>query len=272
MRCKTTFSCLLALVFCGSLSAQVIAPGGVAPTPVPYRIVDSVSIMVTPTPTAKLNIWLDVHVPGSGAYELWSIETDINRSTNETTSSLDINGTLIYSVEHLLYYGLADIAIQTDDNYVVVDSSTFATDPDYAGILADTDNERTFVQDVVNELALLRSVQGVTPTYIQPSSSGGGGGSASTDGDTGGVDPVAVEEEDCREYAEDLYGPKPEDCEGAWDEYVCCVWEYAVDGAEAACECDKLPWWRQALCYAGETILSGIDGTACVLALPIPGG
>ena len=86
-------------------------------------------------------------------------------------------------------------------------------------------------------------------------------------------EPVVIEEEeeDCREYAEGLYGPKPEDCEGAIDEYLCCIWEYGVDGAEAACECDKLPWWQQALCYAGETLASGVDGLACVLSLPIPG-
>lgn len=63
--------------------------------------------------------------------------------------------------------------------------------------------------------------------------------------------------------------PIPDDCQGAWDEYVCCINEAQYDLCRRRCECISLPWYGEVPCTAGAVALYYLDIAACVASLPL---
>lgn len=248
---------------------------------------------------------------GNRTGEVWSVRTGHRGSTVATTVEIDgalafgievdlspSPPTSPYPLDGTAADGLLPSVTATEGRSgasATVTASTYGSDGTYLRIAGGTAEERSFVRGAMQELATRGTVQGVRPVVAEGGAGAGGGGhshSPPSYGPTRGPGgrmlaaaelavpaPAAsttvsqqAKGPGCRRKCVNLYGPKPQDCEGAWDEYMCCIWEYAVDGCERGCECEKLPWYEEIPCLAGAVLVTGVDGTACVLALPIPGG
>lgn len=234
----------------------------------PFRTIQSVTISADKVTQATfdapttLRVTMKVKDEVAGVAEQWDIVHTTYLAQGSSVSSLDINGKSTYIIKQSFIAGEVIASIQTKEGQDWASFNDYNSRPFYEYLVASVANERQLVVDAMNEFREFGVIQGNPVNFISE------GAEVSTFPDS---DSFGVADRDCRAEAEALYGPKPEDCEGAIDEYLCCVWEYYVDGAENACECDKLPWYKEVPCYAAITIGSGIDGLACVAGLPIPG-
>ena len=68
---------------------------------------------------------------------------------------------------------------------------------------------------------------------------------------------------DCKSLCRDQH-PKPTDCDGWWDEYVCCVTEAEYDFCQRACECYSIKSKPKMLaCLTGASALFIAEGQVC---------
>lgn len=233
-----------------------------------YRSVQSITVSTDEVTkpslysSSTLRVKMKVKDEVNGVGEDWEMTQTTHRYNGSSVSSLDINGSPRYIIKQAYIGGEVFVSVQTEDGSDWASLNDYNSRPFFAYLIESVVNERMFVVEVMNDLRTTGTVQGLAVTFDVA-------GAYVTGFPTNDNSGLAAA--NCRDQAEALYGPKPEDCEGAIDEYLCCIWEYLVDGAESACECDKLPWYKEVPCYAAITVASGVDGLACVAGLPIPG-
>lgn len=260
MRVVSKFATLIAATVCtSSAMAQIVDSP-------PYHTVSGVTVtadeVTSPSmaSTSTVRITMQVEESIQGTSEEWEVVHTTNILNKSCLSSLDVDGIPRYIIQQAYIGDDLYVSVQTVAGYDWVNLADYDSRPLYASLIASIEFERQLIVDVVQELREFGTVQGTAPAFLIP-------GANVTEFPT----PPTQSEVDCREEAIGLYGPKPTDCEGAIDEYICCIWEFHVDAAEKACECDKEPWYKRVACYAVISVASGLDGVACVISLPIPG-
>ena len=254
MRFMILSALVLAALVGFSTTAAAQEPEGVG---LPYRLVTAV-VIVPDLETDRTNFYLATIDPIDGDEELWDIEVYADNVSGGGGTMLHVNGGFSFGVDFA--YQPGEITLATSEGVVTVTQVNFENNTLYLALATSTANERAFIQEVMQELGALGTVQGIVPVLVTPEVG---------DAPPESTPPTAVA--NCRALCEAALGPKPADCEGAWDEYICCLWEAAVDICTRKCECQKLPWYLEWPCLAAISLPNGIDLTACVLALPIPG-
>lgn len=260
MRVASKFATLLAATICtSSAMAQIVdSPPTHAVRGVTVAADEVTSPSMASTSTVRITMQVEDLIQGTS--EEWKVVHTTNTLNRSCLSSLDVGGAPRYIIQQAYIGDDLYVSVQTVAGYDWVNLADYNSRPLYASLIASIEFERMLVLDVVHELQEFGTVQATAPAFLIP-------GANVVEFPT----PPTHSEVDCREEAIGLFGPKPTDCEGAIDEYICCIWEFHVDAAEDACECDKKPWYKRIACYALITIPAGIDGVACVISLPIPG-
>lgn len=241
----------------------------------PYRQVSSV--IIAPDIQTNTASYYITTIDDDGMDEFWEVWTHMSDGW-DTYTSLMINGEFRFEIKNSI--GPFAIAVQSPDLETVVDEFTFQTDPVYQAFWLATEQERGFVQELMEEYSTSETMQGILPEIIWPEvgdDSGAGddgdfafhlGAPTSAAGPATTSAPQVSNRDKCIQDMKAAGDPKPKDCEGAWDSYACCCWEVLVDACTRLRYCNDLIWYEAAVCHAAAVVANGADTSACVLSLP----
>lgn len=261
------------------LAAPILthAPATEVEADAPYREVTDV--VMVPDLDNDSTQYLISTTADEGSDELWELLV-LNPSDAGAAASLEIDGAFQFGVSTQL----SPFEITTEDasgNVATIDASNYQTNTEYLAFLASTADQRDFVTELAEEYKAFGTMQGIVPTLIVPETGDDSDSGDSDDGFAAGVLPPTskpatsaqdgkTNREKCIEDMTVVHGAKPEDCEGAIDSYICCMWEAYVDACTRLRNCNE-KYWLYVPCHAAAVAANGVDVAACIATLPLGG-